>query len=410
MDGEPAAERYLPNPRSQRNGIGLCLSGGGFRATLFHLGALRRLNELGILAKTRTIAAVSGGSIAAAQLATGVRWPASGTFPDDLWTSSVAEPLRELTRHNIRTWPILERLLNPLRWFAGPPAIEALARRYQRDLTAKPLSELPTQPNFVFCATDMAFGVNWIFTRDVMGDYAAGYIVPHPGEWPVARAVAASSCFPPVFNPLRIHYLPSRFHRGLFPPGPERDRILSDLRLTDGGNYDNMGLEPVWKDHAVILVSDGGALFQREPDPRLLWKRVSRYQEITDDQSRSLRKRWLIASFVTGIMEGAYWGIGSSRARYDSTDRIGYSKELASGVIARIRTDLDAFSNWEAAVLENHGYMLADKAVRSYLEPQLPRPVPDLRIPHPDYLDPGKVLSALAKSHQRLILGRWSAK
>ena len=58
-----------PLPRASRRGIGLCLSGGRFRASLFHLGALRRLNERGILARKdfRTIASVSGGSITAAR-------------------------------------------------------------------------------------------------------------------------------------------------------------------------------------------------------------------------------------------------------------------------------------------------------------------------------------------------------
>jgi NTE family protein len=60
--------------------LALCLSGGGFRAALFHLGALRRLNELGILATVETIASVSGGSILAAHLATHMRpWPQPGT-------------------------------------------------------------------------------------------------------------------------------------------------------------------------------------------------------------------------------------------------------------------------------------------------------------------------------------------
>ena len=33
-------------------GIGLCLSGGGYRAMLFHLGVLWRLAELGYLSTT----------------------------------------------------------------------------------------------------------------------------------------------------------------------------------------------------------------------------------------------------------------------------------------------------------------------------------------------------------------------
>src|SRR5262249_60875896 len=50
-------------------GIGIALSGGGFRAMLFHAGALMRLNELGILSRAARISSVSGGSIASGLLA-----------------------------------------------------------------------------------------------------------------------------------------------------------------------------------------------------------------------------------------------------------------------------------------------------------------------------------------------------
>ena len=58
----------------------LALSGGGYRATLFHLGALRRLNELGLLTVLDHVSSVSGGSIIAAHLATAFDpWPETGT-------------------------------------------------------------------------------------------------------------------------------------------------------------------------------------------------------------------------------------------------------------------------------------------------------------------------------------------
>src|SRR5216683_3139086 len=50
-------------------GIALCLSGGGYRAMLFHLGALKRLNELKYLKRIARISSVSGGSITAGALA-----------------------------------------------------------------------------------------------------------------------------------------------------------------------------------------------------------------------------------------------------------------------------------------------------------------------------------------------------
>ena len=46
--GSPAS---LPLPKDERHGLGLCFSGGGYRASLFHAGAVRRLNELGILTR-----------------------------------------------------------------------------------------------------------------------------------------------------------------------------------------------------------------------------------------------------------------------------------------------------------------------------------------------------------------------
>src|SRR5262245_31835308 len=64
---EHGAQAYLAHRRTR--GIALCLSGGGFRAALFHLGAIRRLDELGVLSRLETISSVSGGSILAAFLA-----------------------------------------------------------------------------------------------------------------------------------------------------------------------------------------------------------------------------------------------------------------------------------------------------------------------------------------------------
>jgi NTE family protein len=51
-----------------RPGIALCLSGGGYRTVLFHLGALWRLNESAYLPKFARISSVSGGSITAGVL------------------------------------------------------------------------------------------------------------------------------------------------------------------------------------------------------------------------------------------------------------------------------------------------------------------------------------------------------
>ncbi|HEX5439065.1 MAG TPA: patatin-like phospholipase family protein [Gemmatimonadaceae bacterium] len=400
-----ALATYTPLPKRTRHGVGLCFSGGGFRATLFHLGATRRLNELGVLGRVRTITSVSGGSVTAAHLAARVPWPLHTPMSRAHWEERVAAPLRAFTKHNLRTPALAKRFL-PWNWFRASTAVEAMAASFRTKLTPLTLVQLPEDPAFVFCATDMAFGVDWVFERTRMGDYLAGYIQPPPPHWAVGTAVAASACFPPVFNPLPVRFAPGDYAGGDAPAGPQRDAALSDLRLTDGGDYDNLGLEPVWKDHAYVLSSDGGSPFTFGPD-QSLFSRIQRYVSIVENQARALRKRWLISSFITNVMEGTYWGVASARSSYDPDDRVGYSKALATEVIDTIRTDFDAFSEAEAAVLENHGYLLADIAIQRHVRHLLPATVPPLAVPHPAWMDEDRVRRALKGSARRTLLGRW---
>ncbi|MEA2515194.1 MAG: hypothetical protein QOJ59_4683 [Thermomicrobiales bacterium] len=406
---ERVAEEVLPLPTSRRRGTALCLSGGGYRAALFHLGALRRLNELGILTRIDTFTSVSGGSITAALLARqAAGWPQPGKAVPD-WDRAVAEPLRTLVRRNIRTRSLAKRLL-PWNWTDSSTAVRALADAYERHLIPERFGELPTHPRFVFCATDMTFGVNWVFDsaqfedgRGRLGDYQAGYVRPVPADWPAARAVAASSCAPPLFGPLPVGLPATDFrHRGTYEK-PDRADLLSRIRLSDGGVYDNMGLEPVWKDHETILVSDGGAVFEGEHDRGIFW-RLMRYASIADRQSRSLRRRWLIAGYVRKEFKGAYWGIGGVTSHYPARTE-GYPEDLVDAVISEVRTDLDSFSEDEMNALENHGYMMAEAAIQSHCTGLVCIRAP-LTIPHPAWLDRDRLQAGLADSSKRRLLGR----
>src|SRR3954463_6424842 len=78
-------------------GIGLCLSGGGYRSMLFHLGSLWRLNEIGYLPKLDRISSVSGGSIMAGVLA--LNWSRldfAGDGEAQNFKSLVVEPIRKI--------------------------------------------------------------------------------------------------------------------------------------------------------------------------------------------------------------------------------------------------------------------------------------------------------------------------
>src|SRR5262245_16367781 len=74
-----------PPTSNSTDAIALCLSGGGFRALLFHVGVLRRLNEFGMLSRLSVISSVSGGSILNGVLAT--RWSKLSLGPDGVFTN-----------------------------------------------------------------------------------------------------------------------------------------------------------------------------------------------------------------------------------------------------------------------------------------------------------------------------------
>lgn len=396
----------VPVPRSRRNGVGLSLSGGGFRAALFHLGALRRLNELGILRQLDSISSVSGGSIINAFLVCTLQFPLEGPIPD--WESTVSKPFREFCSRNIRRMPILKGLLP---WKQNS---QLLAEQYESLLTrGKRIFELPAvKPVFIFCGTDLLYGVNWIFTHSKSGDYQAGYVSPTPAEWKLSTAVAVSSCFPPVFKPMSLS-LDADNLKGGAAGGSGRGDAIRKMRFSDGGVYDNLGLEPIWKSHKTILCSDGGALFDNNAGNGLVWD-VQRWLAIPENQALAVRKRWLISSFKNkgdDGLDGTFWGVGSARESYNLKDGSqltgGYSKKLATEVIGCVRTDLDAFSAAEAAVLENHGYWLADAGVFAHLSPPLrPDPYPLLRVPHPEWTDEQVVREGLRDSWKRTLWGR----
>jgi NTE family protein len=359
-------------PREERRGVALCLSGGGYRASLFHLGAMTRLDELGILSRVDTFASVSGGSIALAQLAAhrrtlGDGWPAPGERVPE-FQAGVVEPMRAFAQQDVRSRPVL-RSWHPKRWLDQNAGIDALAEHYTTGPARGRSDDFPDRPRFVFCATDLRFRTQWTVDtgRRVVGSDAAGY-APLDDSWPLARAVAASSCFPPVFRPMLLDNDPRSFAPGAY-DADDRDELVRELELTDGGIYDNLGVEPVWNDHRHVLVSDAAPSLTPAPRlSRLVWKQLRLIATLLE-QATDVRKRWLIANYVGGELGGAYWGIASLPSNYPKPERPvapGVDEEQIQRLVSQVRIDLDVFSDGEIAVLECHGYAMADLAVAAH--------------------------------------------
>src|SRR3954452_1727543 len=157
---QAAAQRTRVSP-----GIGLAISGGGYRAMLFHLGAFLRLYELGLLQRLGRISSVSGGSITSAKVA--LEWGRLSSR--DPFFERVVEPIRTLAGATI-DWPcILAGSLLP-----GDVA-HYVSLAYGRYLFGRAtLADLPASPQFLINATNMETGTLWRFTRRSMADWKVG--------------------------------------------------------------------------------------------------------------------------------------------------------------------------------------------------------------------------------------------
>jgi NTE family protein len=352
--------------RGPQPGIGLCLSGGGYRAMIFHAGVLWRLYQAGVLRSVSRISSVSGGSITAGLLA--LKWKQlsfDSARLDTDFVRLVVEPLRRLASETIDADAIILGLVLPGR--VSDRVVAAYQQHLFGDAT---LQDLPDAPRFVINATNVQSGVLWRFSKPYMGDYRVGRV--NAPAIPLAQAVAASSAFPPVLSPLELRLDPSQFAAG---SGYDLQRapFTSKVVLSDGGVYDNLGLETVWKRYDTVLVSDGGGKMPPQEEPKTDWARHAyRILDIVDNQVRSLRKRLLIDSYTSGARKGTYWGIRTNVGDYGLSDTLPCPFDRTTE-LAETPTRLKRMDDALQQRLINWGYAVCDAALRAHVDPALRR-------------------------------------
>jgi NTE family protein len=238
------------------------------------------------------------------------------------------------------------------------------------------LADLPKSgegPDFVFYATCLQTGSSFRFTRDGLHDWKLGTIKEL--ELPLATAIAASAAFPPFLAPLNLHTDSARWIRKPEIPGLEHaDRIRAKLILVDGGVYDNLGVEALWRTLQCVLVSDAGAPFEFIATPWHNWLgQLSRVRDILVQQTRALRKRMLMADFKA-VPEpryaGAYWGIGTQIEDYALETRLCRDTPITRK-LQLVSTRLKALNPTTQEQLINWGYALADAAIRCHVNPNV---------------------------------------
>lgn len=349
--------------------IGLALSGGGFRATLYHLGLVRFLRDAGILRQVTHITSVSGGSIMAAHLA--LNWDRYTGSAEEF--DQAASQLLDFVRLDVRN-RILRRFPLGL-LLRGPRLLLGLSNRqltrtgllegrYEEHLFGdKSLFELPESPELHILATNLSEGCLCSFHRDglwMMQQKSGRSQIERVrvGLMTVSMAVAASSAFPGFFPPLELTGREVGARGGEF----------GQQAYTDGAVFDNLGvrmfrwLTPLLTDDKSldgVLVSDVGKAFEVQVNHRAggLIRTAMRATDILMDRVWQLENEKFEDTFgyvfarvidVVGPHEDA-------TALHPEVQR----------QTANIRTDLDAFSPLEISCLIRHGYCIGRKACRS---------------------------------------------
>jgi NTE family protein len=324
--------------------IGLALSGGGFRATAFHLGVFRKLKDMGILWKLDLLSCVSGGSIAGAFLA--------ANWGDDAALDRLEKYLRSTS---IAVGSVVAGVLNPFE-----SRLDKLAETYDRDLfKKKTLDQLDKGPRLYLNATNLASGNMFFFVTGEkkgaeMGEHELG--TRPASTFRLSRAVAASSAFPPVFPPLKLTKKEYNV--------PDVDYVT----LTDGGVYDNLGANPLFRERNALdiaLVSDAGKPFDIEDRPTE-WGTIVLKEAIgiTMEQIRGLQFKRLELSFAAKQKPRGLW--------FSIDSKEGEAQPGDAAFASAIGTNLKKLSDAEMTVLVRHSAALLTSRIEKYA-PELKR-------------------------------------
>ena len=420
-DTEPALSCY-------RGKVGLALSGGGFRASLFHLGVLARLAEMDVLRSVEVLSTVSGGSIVGAHYYLEVQQLLKRQ-PDRLITRvdyirivrRVQRTFFRGVRKNLRMRALSDLACNLRMLMTGSyTRSNRLGDLYERELfahvkdgkqdsdrTMPQLLVVPADhkgtnafnpkfsnwrrrakvPVLLLNATSLNSGHNWQFTANWMGeppglfeaeadiDANARYRRLYYREAPtmelktyrLGHAVAASACVPGLFEPLVL--------TGLYPG--------RTVRLVDGGVHDNQGVEALLDEGCTrILCSDASGQMEDIERPSDTFIGVPlRSNSILQDRVREAEYQDLLGRVENRALRGLFFihlKKGLSIAPLDWIDckdptRVPQRSVATTeyGVdrdiqrrLAAIRTDLDSFTEVEAYALMASGYLMTEGEFR----------------------------------------------
>ncbi|WP_162884298.1 patatin-like phospholipase family protein [Vibrio splendidus] len=371
---------------------GLALSGGGFRATLYALGTLWRMNEDGLLTELDTVTSVSGGSIAAGLLM--LKWNelcfedidmTKGRHRAINFKEVIVDPLLAFCSHKITSKSrIVLHTINPL-----TTAAEEVRKKYEKllfgSICLSDIPDHPLAPEFIFYGTNLDTGASVRISKQEIRDYNIGSASNHGIT--LSQAISISSGFPPFLAPIQLCGKDWTWSDTLYSriPDDEISELRKHLYLCDGGLYDNMGLEMIWKhgidkEYSSVFCCDAGAAL---PIPWNSWlKQIKnkfglsmRMTDIMINQQRALRKRMLMRNYIEGEYDGGYWSLTSQVKDFKSVaPLLSESEAKQYSHLSKLGTQLEPFSDVDSLMLVNLGFCHADMCMRLNYDETINRP------------------------------------
>jgi predicted acylesterase/phospholipase RssA len=402
--------------------VGIALSGGGFRASLFHIGVLARLAELDVLRHVEVLSCVSGGSIIGAHYYLELRHLLETKRDGEITRDDYIEMIDRIQRdflngvqRNIRTrivaslwvnlkmmfWPntsrteytghLIEKEIFSKIKDDGPRLLNRLTIQPpgEKDFSPKDQNwcRISKVPILVLNATALNTGHNWQFTAKSMGEPPASVDSKVDANYRLRRmnyrqapekyrnfafghAVAASAAVPGLFEPL---YLADLY------PG-------IDVRLVDGGVHDNQGVSSLLEQGcSVMLVSDASGQMESVDRPGAgAFGTLLRSNNVLQARIRVAEYHDLDGRRMSGIVRSLMFlhlkkDVEADPVNWvDCQDPIEASEEARPAYkrgplaeygilkdiqrhLANIRTDLDSFHEIEAFALMTSGYRMTER-------------------------------------------------
>ena len=364
---------------NQERKIGLTLSGGGVRAAIFHSGVLKYLAEKGMLEQVSFISTVSGGSLLMGLVYTF----ADNNFPSSKeYIENIFPKIKGLLTSKDLQAKAIKSLLYPKNWgdLLNRGNIIANELKSYWGVSGN-LQDIPDYPRWVINGTTCETGKCWRFSKERMGDYITGYVV-NP-DLPIAEAIAASASYPPVIDHYKLqtslyewkHYKDGIEFKNSSQPTKTISPNLDFYHITDGGVYDNLGTEAVFKklgeelrkEIDYLIVCDAGSLLDiTEINPLSILSKSIRNFSIIMDQVIGLRLRVIFRFFETNKNTGIIVKIGKN-----AKQQINEAKKIKNEIniniddflncddikkAANYPTDLKKVSVENFELIKRHGY------------------------------------------------------